>query len=118
MWANAQHDAHPAYYRWRPVFNPAVWLTPITRVPCSNAAKMQKLLTLAGVSQTRQQISAISGPKFTILWVHVGEILLFNSFFSYCHYVPTLVVKIWPDKVVRWCPDGEFLAMFCVLGFQ
>jgi len=22
------------------------------------------------------------------------------------------------DKVVRWCPDGEFLAIFCVVYFQ
>ena len=24
----------------------------------------------------------------------------------------------WPDKVVRWCADGEFLAIFCVMYFQ
>jgi len=29
-----------------------------------------------------------------------------------------LVAKIEPDKVVRWCPDGEFLAIFCFLYFQ
>jgi len=29
-----------------------------------------------------------------------------------------LVVKIWPDKVVRWCLDGKFLAIFCVLCFE
>jgi len=39
MWANAQRDGRTAYYRWRPLFNAAVWLTPTTRVPCSNAAK-------------------------------------------------------------------------------
>ena len=32
MWANAQRDGRPAAYRWRPLFNAAVWL-------CSNAAK-------------------------------------------------------------------------------
>jgi len=31
--------------------------------------------------QTRQPISATNGPKFTILWGHVDEILLFNRFF-------------------------------------
>jgi len=36
MWANAQRDGRPAYYRWRPLFNAAVWLTPTIRVPCSN----------------------------------------------------------------------------------
>ena len=54
-------------YRWRPLFNAAVWLTPTIRVPCSNAAKTRNPLKFAGVTQTRQQISATSGPKFTIL---------------------------------------------------
>jgi len=39
MWANAQGNGRPAECRWRPLFNAAVWLTPTTRVPCSNAAK-------------------------------------------------------------------------------
>ena len=37
------------------------------RVPCSNAAKTQNPFKFAGVLQTRQQISAASGPKFTVL---------------------------------------------------
>jgi len=49
------------------MLNAAVWLTPTTRVPCSNAAKMQNLLKLAGVPQTNKTISAASRPKFTIL---------------------------------------------------
>ena len=53
----------------------------------SNAAKTRNPLKLAGVTQTRQQISAVSGPKFTILWLRVEEILLFNKFFSDCQYV-------------------------------
>jgi len=42
-------------------------VTPTTRLPCSNAAKMRDPLKLAGVSQTTKQISAVSGPKFTVL---------------------------------------------------
>jgi len=38
-------------------------------------------LKFAGVPQTRQQISAVSRPKFTILSGHVKEVLLFNNFF-------------------------------------
>jgi len=30
MWANAQRDGRPAEYRWRRLFNAAVWLTPTT----------------------------------------------------------------------------------------
>jgi len=33
------------------------------------------------VPQSRQQISAVNGPKFTIWWGHVEEILLFNTIF-------------------------------------
>jgi len=88
MWANAQCDGRPAECRWRPLFNAAGWLTPTTRVPYSNAAKTRNPLKLAGVPHTNETISAASGPKFTILWVHVEGILLLNKFFSNCRYVP------------------------------
>jgi len=81
VWANAQRDVRPTKYRWRPLFNAAVWPTPTTTVPCSNAAKTQYPMKLAGVPQTNETISAASRPKFTILWGHVEEILLFNKFF-------------------------------------
>jgi len=61
MWANAQRDGRPAECRWRPLFNAAVWLTPTTRVPCSNTAKTRNPLKLPGVPQTHQQISAARG---------------------------------------------------------
>jgi len=80
MWANAKRDGRPAEYGWRPLFNAAVWLTPTTRVPCSNAAKTRNPLKLPGVPQTNERISAARGPKFTILWGHVGDILLLNKF--------------------------------------
>jgi len=63
MWANAQCDGRPAEYRWRPLFNAAVWLMPSTRMPCSNTAKTRNLLRFAGVPQTRQKISVITGPS-------------------------------------------------------
>jgi len=44
-----------------------VWLTPTTRMPCSNAAKTRNPLKLAGVPQTNEPISEASKPKFTIL---------------------------------------------------
>ena len=51
------------------------------QMPCSNAAKTRNLLKFAGVPQTTRSISAPSGPKFTILWGHVEDILLLNKFF-------------------------------------
>jgi len=50
-------------------------------MPCSNAAKTRNKLKFAGVPETGQPISAVSGPKFAILWGHVEEILLLNNFF-------------------------------------
>jgi len=83
MWANAQRNGRPAKYRWCPLFNAAVWLTPTARVPCSNAAaKTRKPLKFAGVPQTPEPMSAASEPKFTILYGYVGETSLFNKFFS------------------------------------
>jgi len=67
MWANAQRDGRPAEYWWRPLFNATVWLTTTTRVPCSNAAKTGKQLKFAGLPQTNEPISAVSGTKFAIL---------------------------------------------------
>ena len=59
----------------------AVWLMNTTKVPCSNDAKMQNPLTVGGVPQIAERISAISRPKFTILAGRVEEVLLFNKFF-------------------------------------
>ena len=60
------------------------------QMPCSNAPKKRNPLKFAGVPQTRQQISALSRPKFTILSGHVEEVLLLNKFFSDCRYMPQL----------------------------
>jgi len=43
-------------------------------MPCSNAAKTQNPLKFVGVPQTPEPISAVSGPKFTILSGDVGGI--------------------------------------------
>jgi len=64
-----------------PLFNAAVWLTTTTAVSCSNAGKNRNPLTFTGVPQTRQQISAVSRLKFTVLSGHVKEVFLLNKFF-------------------------------------
>jgi len=59
-----------------------VWLTPTAGVLCSNAAKTRNPLKFAGVPHTPEPISAASGPKFTILWKHLEDILLLKNFFA------------------------------------
>ena len=131
MWANAQRDGRPAEYRWRPPFNAAKFGWHPLLLPCSNAAKTRNQLKFAGVPQTGQPISAASRPKFTILWGHVmthvkvihrvknrkwRTYCCLTSFFRLS--IRALIAKIWPDKFVRWCPDGDFWRLFCVLCFQ
>ena len=58
-----------------------VWLMPTTGVPCTKAAKTRNPLKLAGCPKTSGPISAASGPKFTILWRHLEEMLLVIKFF-------------------------------------
>jgi len=41
---------------------------------------------------------------------------MFNNFFRLL--IHALAEKIPLNKVVWWCPDGDFLRHFCVLYFQ
>jgi len=82
MWANGQRNGLPIEYRWRPLFNAAKFgWRPLTRVLCSNGAKTRNPLKFAGVPQTRQQISAVSRPKFAILWGMWRRYRCLKSFF-------------------------------------
>ena len=80
------------------------------RVPCCNAAKMRNPLKFAGVPQTPEPISAVSGPTFTILLGHVEDILLLNRFFSDWRYMPCCedIARQSCAMVPRW----RFLATF------
>ena len=76
-------------------------------MPCSNAAKTRNPLKFAGVPQTTGPILASSGPKFTILWGHVEEILLLKKFF------PIVDVPYSPTKLcdgAQIATVGDFFA--------
>jgi len=64
------------------------------------------------VPQTPEPISAVSGPKFTILSGHV-EVLLLNKFFPDCRYMPQLR-RYGPTKLC----NGAEMVIFCVLYLQ
>jgi len=76
-------------------------------MPCSNAAKTRNPLKFAGEPQTTGSISAVSRPKFTILWGHVEDISLLNKFFSDCRHVP-LLQRYSPTKLC----DGAQMEIF------
>jgi len=86
-----------------------VWLTPTTRVPCSNAAKTGKPLKFEGVPQTRQPLGGRSSPYYEDVW---GRYRCLTSFLRLS--IDASVAKIQPNKVGRWCQNDDF----CVLYFQ
>jgi len=88
MWANGQRAGALPNVGGASFQRRNVWLTPTSRVPCSNAAKKRNPLKFAGIPQTDKPISGASGPKFIVLSGHVEEVLLFNKFFSDCRYMP------------------------------
>ena len=83
MWTNAQRDGRPEEYRWRRVFNAAVWL-------CSKfAAKTRNSLKLAGCPKLTKRSQPLVGRSLPYCKdMCMGEILLLNKFFSDCRYVP------------------------------
>ena len=59
-------------------------------------------------AQTREKISAVSGPKFTILWGHVEEILPFKKFFS---FVDTCLSC--EDIDTKFCDAAQMAIFLC-----
>ena len=110
MWANDQHDGRPAKQVAPSVQRRKVWLMLTTWLTCSNAAKMRKPLKLAGVPQTRKMISVASGPKFTILWGYLEDILLLNKFFPIVDIC--LSCKDIARQSCAMVPRWRFLASF------
>jgi len=80
-------------------------LTRMWQQRCQDA----KTVEICRVPQTRQQISAVRTPKFTILRGNVEEVSMFNKFFFRLS-IHASYAKIQPDKVVRWCQNCNFFA--------
>ena len=67
MWVNAQRDGRRAEYRSRALCStPQSLADAPTTVPCSNAAKTRNPLTLGGVPQITEPISAVSEVYHTV----------------------------------------------------
>ena len=118
MKTNAQRDGRPVEHRWHPLFNAEVWLTPTTRCRAITMPRRETRRNpkFAGVPQTTGSISAASGPKFTILWGHMEDILLLNKFF------PIVDMCLSCEDIARqscaMVPRWRFLATFASCVFQ
>jgi len=80
------------------------------RQPNSAALNRGRPLKLAGMPQTTGSVSAASGPKYTILWTHLEEILLLDKFFPIVDTCLSCEDIAWQScaTVPRW----RFLATF------
>jgi len=129
MWANAHRDGHwPTFFKCGQiqvapsVQRREVLLMPTTRVPCSNAAKTRNPLNLAGVPLTitkrSQPLVDRSSSYCNLTWERYCCLTTFSDY----RYIPQLrrysIKNIASShKVVRWCPDGEFLVIFLRVEF-
>jgi len=115
MWANAQRDGRPAEYRWCPLFNAAVWLTPTTRVPCSNVARREtrwKYLRCPKLTKGSQPLVGRSSPYCGDTW---GRHCCLTSFFP---IVDTcLSFKDIAGQSCGMVPRWRFLATFLSPAF-
>jgi len=110
MWANAQRDGSPAKYRWRPLFNtakfgwrPLVECHAVTLPRCETHWNLQGCLKLANRSQP---VVGRSSPYYEDMW---RRYCCLTSSFPIVNTCLTVVEKIWPDRIARWCRDGDFL---------
>ena len=85
MWANVQRDCRPAVYRWRPLFNAAKFgRRTLLECPVVTLPRRKTRWNLMGYPKLP---NGSQSQPFAILWRHLGEILLFNKFFSDCRYM-------------------------------
>jgi len=112
MWANAQCDGCPAEYRWRPLFNAAKFgWRPLLECRAVTLPRRETRWNLQGcpkLANRSQPLVGRSSPYYEDMWRRYC--CLTNFFFRLS--IHALVAKIQPDKVVRWCRDGDFWRFF------
>jgi len=108
MWANAQRYDRPAEYRWRPLFNAAKFgwrpLLEYRAVTMPRRETRWNLLGCPKLANSSQPLLGRSSPYYEDMW---RRYWCLTSFFWLL--IHALVAKIPPDKLVRWCRDGNFL---------
>jgi len=94
-----------------------VWLTPTTRVPCSNAANTRNPVEICWGAQNSP--TGLSGPLVGRSSPYCEDMwrryCCLTSFFRLS--IHASVAKIQPDKIVQWSRMANFPS-FCVLYFH
>jgi len=108
MWANAQSDGRPAEHRRRPLFNaPKFGWRPLLDCRAVTLPRRDIRWNMMGCPKPANRSPPLVGrslPYCKDIW---RRYCCLTSFFRLL--IHALVAKIWPDKVVRWCRNGDFL---------
>jgi len=93
-----------------------VWLASSERRRCSNEAKMRNPLKFAGcheLSNCSQPLVGQRLPYCEDMWRRYCSLTSFFLIVNTC-----LSCEDTARQTVRWCRNGDFLAIFCILYFQ
>jgi len=109
MWANAQCDGRPAKYRWRPLFNAAKFgWRPLLECRAVMLPRRERRWNLQGcpkLANRSQPLVGRSSPYYEDMWRRYRCLTSFYFRLS----IHASAAKIQPEKVVRWCQNGDFL---------
>jgi len=107
MWANVKRDGRPAEYRWRPLFNAAVWLC--SKMPLT-LPRRETRWNLQGCSKLTKRSQPLMGrrsPYCKEVWRRYCCLTAFFPIVDTC-----LSCEDIARQLVRWCADGDFFASF------
>ena len=112
IWANAQRDGRPAKYRWRPLFNAAKFgWHPLLECCAVTLPRRESNWNLQGCPKLANRSQPLVGrslPYYEDMWRRYRRLTSLTSFFFRLS-IHVSAAKIQPDRVVRWCQNGDFL---------
>jgi len=108
MSAIAQRDGRPAKCRWRPLFNAAKFGSrPVLECRAITLPRRESRWNLQGCSKLANRSQPLvdrSSPYYEDMW---RRYCCLTGFFRLL--IHASAAKIQPNKVVRWCQNGNFL---------
>jgi len=103
-----QRDGRPAKYRWRPLFNAAKFgWRPLLECRAVTLPRRETRWNSQGcpkLANRSQPLVSRSSPYYEDMWRRYRCLTIFFRL-----SIHASAAKIQPDKVVRWCQNGDFL---------